>query len=934
MNSIISATVLALEENPDRKFIEVEQAFFQRWWSEQSASKQASVKALVASGQLEFVNGGWSMHDEACPTFIDMIDNTALGQRLIFDSFGVVPKTTWQIDPFGHSGFQGTMLSSPLSGVNGMYVARMDYQDIQQRKATKSTEMFWTPSPSMPNTGGVLGFLPYWYYAPNGLDFGGDDNTQPVMDDPDLEDYNVPDVVARVNALIADQQTFTAGFDVMIMMATDFSGENAQTWYRNIDKLIHWVNLNGTVNALYSTPSIYTAAKVATTPLPRRDEDVMPYFDDAHAVWSGYMSSRPALKGYVRDSSRVFQAAKQLQAAALPPADMGPGNPLYLLERAMGVTQHHDAVSGTSKQHVANDYARRLAGGRLAADELVSDALAALTGYSGAAFLVCDLANVTICPALEGGAPAVLLVYNQLAQARTVHVRVPVGLPSGVVSYAVFNQTAGATVAQLLPLSAADTHLRVDYYGDKSATPMSWLAFDAEAVPAMGYGVFFLQPSASRVAATAAARASRAALRAADTVLTNGIVALNFDGTTGLITTYTHAADGIATPFTQNFFWWNSSTGNYHDDGTGDWGQASGAYIMRTNNTNNAAYPVAASATTTFVTTGPVVWEARQTFADWATQTVRLWAGSSTIEFEWTVGPIPIADGNGKEIVSRFSAPAIASGGAWASDSNGRDAQPRMRDKRRSFNYTVFEPIAGNFVPANSFMSLRDAALQLSVVVDRTQAGASLLDGSLEFMVHRRILNDDNRGVGEPLNETGLDGRGLIVRGTHKVELSPAAAAPARLRASAGHALFKEHLQFAANTAASPAAWVAAHRADFSMLAAPLPDNLHVVTLHALGPATALLRIAHMFAVGEGPLAAAASLDLANLFAAFKIVSAVELTLPGAIPLTAAPVTTYMTRDGANYTLPVIPPAPAGPGLTISLNAMEIRTFRVQLQYN
>ena len=31
------------------------------------------------------------------------------------------------------------------------------------------------------------------------------------------------------------------------------------------------------------------------------------------------------------------------------------------LRRAMGVAQHHDAVSGTSKQHVADDYAKRLA---------------------------------------------------------------------------------------------------------------------------------------------------------------------------------------------------------------------------------------------------------------------------------------------------------------------------------------------------------------------------------------------------------------------------------------------------------------------------------------------------------------------------------------------------------------------------------------------
>jgi len=243
------------------------------------------------------------------------------------------------------------------------------------------------------------------------------------------------------------------------------------------------------------------------------------------------------------------------------------------------------------------------------------------------------------------------------------------------------------------------------------------------------------------------------------------------------------------------------------------------------------------------------------------------------------------------------------------------------------------QPVAGNFVPVNLFQTVRDAALQLSVIVDRTQAGASLADGELEFMVHRRILADDNRGVGEPLNETGLDGRGLVVRGTHKVQLAPAAGADARLRASAGHALFKESLTFAANTAASPAAWAAANRAAFASLAAPLPDNVAVVTLHALGPATALLRVAHMFAVGEGPLAAPATVDLARLFAAFTIVGAVELTLPGTVPLTAAPVTTFMTRSGANYTLPVIPDAPAGPGLSVTLQPMEIRTFRVQIAY-
>ena len=37
--------------------------------------------------------------------------------------------------------------------------------------------------------------------------------------------------------------------------------------------------------------------------------------------------------------------------------------------------------------------------------------------------------------------------------------------------------------------------------------------------------------------------------------------------------------------------------------------------------------------------------------------------------------------------------------------------------------------------------------------MDRSVGAASLSEGALEVMVHRRLLVDDSRGVGEPLNE-------------------------------------------------------------------------------------------------------------------------------------------------------------------------------------
>lgn len=63
------------------RFIQVETAFFWKWWQSESDELKAKFKTLVENGQLEIINGGWSMNDEACVNYQSTIDQFTWGFR-------------------------------------------------------------------------------------------------------------------------------------------------------------------------------------------------------------------------------------------------------------------------------------------------------------------------------------------------------------------------------------------------------------------------------------------------------------------------------------------------------------------------------------------------------------------------------------------------------------------------------------------------------------------------------------------------------------------------------------------------------------------------------------------------------------------------------------------------------------------------------------
>ena len=69
------------------------------------------------------------------------------------------------------------------------------------------------------------------------------------------------------------------------------------------------------MNVFYSSPSCYLYAlnKVGRNWTSKSD-DFFPYAHHSHGFWTGYFTSRAALKGYERHSNNILQVTRQVNA--------------------------------------------------------------------------------------------------------------------------------------------------------------------------------------------------------------------------------------------------------------------------------------------------------------------------------------------------------------------------------------------------------------------------------------------------------------------------------------------------------------------------------------------------------------------------------------------------------------------------------------------
>ncbi|KAK0079162.1 hypothetical protein PV326_008900 [Microctonus aethiopoides] len=955
---IIDSVIQALKRNPARKFIYVETAFLWKWWQRQDENTREDVRLLINEGRLEIIGGAWSMNDEATTHYNSIVDQFTWGFRLLNDTFGECarPKIGWQIDPFGHSREQASLFAQ--FGFDGMFLGRLDHEDKAQRLINKTTEFIWKSSSSLGKKADLFSVVLFNTYSPPpGFCFDILCSDEPMIDDPESPDNNI-DVKIKIFYDYLEQQSqhyqtnniiLTMGNDftyqqaemhlmnldkvalflaycqiqaksyntnnIIITMGQDFNYQNAHTWFSNLDKLIKYTNeLYGSqVNVFYSTPSCYVkSVNDAQISLNTKSDDFFPYSSDPHAFWTGYFTSRPALKLFERMGNNLLQIVKQLSVSS----NIMDSEDLIQFREAMGVMQHHDAVTGTEKQHVADDYARLLHKSMVKGENIAAKAIGKKMIEKNNTVKVipklesCFLLNTSSCIISETEKAFVTVIYNPTSQLLSKYIRVPV---TGN-DYIVKNSVGDKIITQLVPIPEAILQLP-----GRVSEATRELVFHAVNIPALGYETFYISDTTSEESMKnkiiLPSRASSIANKSYNiTVNSNGDV---------VIKSKKHDVNIV-----QSFQYYEGTKGN----NTGWTNRASGAYIFRPKESivHNLAFTGNYK-----IFQGPLVDEIHLTINQFVSQIVRLYFGEDKIEFEWLIGPIPIEDSIGREVVTKYSS-NLSSDRTFYTDSNAREMLKRVRDYRPTWNVTLKEKIAGNYYPVTAKIYLEDKIkqLRLSVLNDRAQGGTSMIDGQLELMLHRRLLNDDAFGVGEALNEKAF-GKGLVVRGTHYLiasDLNDITSAELLEKSLTVQLALRPWIFFAAIPNISFNQLPNLYQLQTSSLRKKLPPQVHILTYEPWKDGKVLLRLEHLFEVGQaGALSAPVEVDITDLFNDFNIVSLRETTLGANQWIESMSRLEWHSRDNNDENNEVNNQTEQvkieGNTINVLLKPMEIRTF-------
>ena len=785
--SIITNIVEKLTVNKQMTFIWTEMSYLSLWWDGANHDLRNKMRALINEGRLEIPTGGWVMTDEANVELFSMIDQLVEGHSWLRSTLGVRPVSSWSVDSFGHGGTFPHILAK--SGILNMVVMRVHYAWKEWFAKYQHGDFLWKQSWELDGSQSPLCHnFPYDIYSikhscgPHpqtclGYDFrhvAGEYNEFSLHYTP-IDSSNVE---SRAELLLEQYGRTGSLFPhnvVLVPLGDDFRYNNANEFdqqYSNYMQLIEFINSRqDKYHASISFGNLtdyFEAVRDRMSEFSTLTGDFHVYSDvfseGRPAYWSGYYSTRPFLKkmsrvlaGKLRSAEILFSlSSKKFKAGEHGVASY---DQLEVARRDLGLFQHHDAITGTSKHFVMMDYQNRLLRGIMATESLIeiltanmlldnSDNNVGVMSHQSRRQVNGDIRQNIID--MKDKDSQSLVVYNSLAQEKEEVVIVLVNRQDLCVK-----DSSGSLVdSQLSPLYNITEQNALDL-------GVFQLVF-VSLLPALSLSTFDLHTCKTdenfKVKKTKVYCLmcpdssdkdddnpfSLSPIPEGTIQLENQVYSLQFDSTTKLLASINNKLSGDFQSVSHSYIGYPSQPFR------------SGAYLMSVE-ASYAAPVFSVSDLIDVVIVSGVIWS----------QLTLMWkvggeGGASTFVTTYrlyhTTGPTseavylenmfdfgPAPNMRDTELVMRLAS-GVKSGRSFYTDQSGLGVT--RRDWVESLS------VAGNHYPVTQATYLQDSKHRLTLLVDHATGASSVEEGWLEVMVDRRTMYDDARGMGEGVTDS------------------------------------------------------------------------------------------------------------------------------------------------------------------------------------
>lgn len=730
-----------------------------------------------------------------------------LGHQWVWSNLGIKPVSGWSVDPFGHGSTQPYILAS--SGIKGTVIQRIHYAWKQWLALKQYGDFRWVPnwSPSQPSATILTHNQPFDIYSikhscgPHpyiclNFDFRKvlGEYTEYSIKSQSITDKNIKEK----SELLLEQYARTGSLfphNVVLMpLGDDFRYNVAEEWdqqYTNYIKLMDFINANRDnykAEVVFGTPKDYfqeITKRYDQYPSLRGDFFVYSdiFSEGRPAYWSGYYTTRPFMKILDRELENSLRGAEILYTIALNNARQQKLLPyLKILERDfeklvrarrnLGLFQHHDAITGTSKSFVMRDYGLKLFEGirdtvSIQQNSLQSLLFPKLPLKAGESVVLSDLERdsyeklprktpINLWPKQERR----IVLYNSLAQIREQLVQVRVNTSNVKVS----------------DIQGGDVAFQINPVWDTSESNTKlWIAADEyevifvaklNALSITTFKVFYSEETSSRMATIYCNKCHRKAailtntdstvqkspeilkskfkiknIPTGDIQLENHKFKILFNGNTGFMKTVTRKHSPKIMQCGVQFAAYRSA--QFH----------SGAYLfMPDPNERDIEKDVLQQykdQMSIIITSGSVSSEITVIYGPFLVHSTAIYHSEDSsfadaISLESTVDFESPPKNRETELFMRIVSD-VQNGEPpeFYTDQNGFQIQKRVKVEKIG--------VEGNYYPITTMAFIQDENIRLSLLTDHAQGAASWQPGFLEVMLDRRTLYDDSRGMGEGL---------------------------------------------------------------------------------------------------------------------------------------------------------------------------------------